>query len=434
MSEPRQTHDDIIDRASAILRERQIPAGPSDALMESTRTLLETPTPVVKRRPAPFRILRSPMFRVAASLLLAVGIGLVAMYMFSAAPQPAYGDVLGNLKTITTVRYTEDYVVETAMGNIQASADILLVDPAMMRVDATAGPAKGGSIIVDLPARKALLLAPNKKNAFALSFSSKERSQKCLEEFESRDLLKKFSEWTDRDAKIIGRTRLDGKSAIEFRVEKPNYTANVWVDDAGRLPMRIVFKQTRPGGKSVERTLHGFVFNQPVASAETFSLAAPEGYKTERFSIDIFDPNESDLIESLRAVANFRGGNFPDDLATANLLSGAQRLNFAALFKKSAAGTSKEKIEENINHILTIGRGLLFAGDPQAGSDWQYAGKGVMLNTSDRPILWYRPAGKIEYRVIYADLTVHDVRADDLPEVSSAPIVRDAASPRFRLP
>ena len=50
-------------------------------------------------------------------------------------------------------------------------------------------------------------------------------------------------------------------------------------------------------------------------------------------------------------------------------------------------------------------------------SDWHYAGKGVTIDTPDRPIYWYRPEPSAMYTVIYADLSIKQVPAADLPKV-----------------
>jgi hypothetical protein len=431
MSEPQNEHDDVVQRASMILREREMPAGPPDSLLDSTLALLDTPTPEIVRRPVLYRFFRSYALRVAASLLLAVGVTLMAIYVMTASPQVAFGDVLGNLKKIQTMRFKQDFTVETPLGHVQASMNVLLVDPAKMRVEATAGPLAGSYTVIDVPARKAIFVPAKFPKAIAVSFSSTERSQKCLEQFEDRDLLQLFRNWNEKDAVKIGDALIEGKKAAEFRIDKPQYSVNIWIDPATQYPIRIV-KRRQAAGRTVERVFHSFEYNTPVNPAE-LTLSAPGGYSTEKWSIDILDPDESDLVESLRSIASVRGGIFPDNLTAANLFSGA-RLDFGAALKKSAGGSLKEVIQDNLNHVLEIGRGLIFAGDPEAGSDWHYAGRGVSLNAPNRPILWYLPAGKANYRVIYADLSIKELPRESLPAISSTSISRDTTAPRFRLP
>ncbi len=55
-------------------------------------------------------------------------------------------------------------------------------------------------------------------------------------------------------------------------------------------------------------------------------------------------------------------------------------------------------------------------------SDWHYAGRGVSLGAADTPVFWYRPKDAKKYRVIYADLSVHE--ADTPPRVPVVPVAQ----------
>ena len=46
-----------------------------------------------------------------------------------------------------------------------------------------------------------------------------------------------------------------------------------------------------------------------------------------------------------------------------------------------------------------------------------YTGKGVKLGTPNRPILWYKPTGAENYRVIYADLSVKEMTPEEVKEL-----------------
>ncbi len=49
-------------------------------------------------------------------------------------------------------------------------------------------------------------------------------------------------------------------------------------------------------------------------------------------------------------------------------------------------------------------------------SDWHYAGADATFGDATTPVFWYRPEGSVTYRVVYADLSVLDVAAEDLPK------------------
>ena len=69
--------------------------------------------------------------------------------------------------------------------------------------------------------------------------------------------------------------------------------------------------------------------------------------------------------------------------------------------------------------IRQLQPGLTFVDSLPPEADLHYAGKGAKLDTPDRPILWYKPTGAANYRVIYADLGVEEMTPEEakgLPE------------------
>ena len=65
-------------------------------------------------------------------------------------------------------------------------------------------------------------------------------------------------------------------------------------------------------------------------------------------------------------------------------------------------------------------RGVTFYMALKPENDPHYVGGGVKLGTPGRPILWYKPTGADMYRVIYADLSVKDLTADEVKKLPPA--------------
>jgi hypothetical protein len=79
---------------------------------------------------------------------------------------------------------------------------------------------------------------------------------------------------------------------------------------------------------------------------------------------------------------------------------------------------SDEETTELMKQSVTIGRGVQFVLQLPASADAHYAGKGVKRDAKDTPIFWYKSEGAKKYRVIYANLSIHD--ADTAPQVAGA--------------
>ena len=72
------------------------------------------------------------------------------------------------------------------------------------------------------------------------------------------------------------------------------------------------------------------------------------------------------------------------------------------------------KLVSDIAMKLGGAYGFLLALPPDA---WHYAGKDVKLNAPSRPIFWYKLKTDAKCTVIYADLSIKEVPANEAPKV-----------------
>jgi hypothetical protein len=130
--------------------------------------------------------------------------------------------------------------------------------------------------------------------------------------------------------------------------------------------------------------------------------------------IDGSDPEEKDLFDMFRTWAEHADGRFP------STLDASAPDEFMSLQGKKMKESGQEPSEDQIlgiqKIIVKMSRGGSFVQQLPAGSDWHYAGQDAVLGEAGKAIFWYRPAGSATYRVIYADLSVLDVAAEDLPK------------------
>ena len=64
-------------------------------------------------------------------------------------------------------------------------------------------------------------------------------------------------------------------------------------------------------------------------------------------------------------------------------------------------------------------QGIMFLMRMAPDSDWHYAGQNVKYGAADKAIFCYKPTGKRTYRVIYGDLSVRDVAAENVPTTAT---------------
>ncbi len=140
-----------------------------------------------------------------------------------------------------------------------------------------------------------------------------------------------------------------------------------------------------------------------------FSMEIPEGYsEVAGGTLGIGSSSEKDLVETLRTWAEvILDGTFPRDFNGSVYGDDVEKNR-----EKFAKLTEEQKMEL----AMKMGPGFVFVQLLKPESDWRYVGKNVKIGDSESPVCWYRPEGSESYRVIYGDLSVKDVAAENLPK------------------
>jgi hypothetical protein len=198
---------------------------------------------------------------------------------------------------------------------------------------------------------------------------------------------------------------IEGRDCIVFVAKGDNDTITIWADPQTALPVRI--EHTTPNMKiTCDNMQFDVTFDESL-----FSMDIPEGYTTQDAgAIDFKNANESDFVESLRIWAEIiEGGQFPDSINLEDIVK---------IGPKFEKGMEKAGLtdEQQASVALKWGQGLVFIRFFKGRGQWHYAGQGVKLGDGDSPIFWYQPKDSETWRVIYGDLRVEDVSAENLPK------------------
>jgi hypothetical protein len=272
-----------------------------------------------------------------------------------------------------------------------------------------------------------------------------------------RRLVRDGNSGTGEKAEKLGSREIDGRKAVGFHVRVGSAEATLWADPETGYPIRI--ETNREGPRS---TLHcvmsNFRWNVDL-DPSLFSLEPPPGYSTQ--AVVAVLPVEEDLIRTLRTLAGHNKDVFPTKFGTEH---GVITVLGTGLMRKLDKD-EKEKLEAAIKKIEVkygnteqfqakygehippevLGdimdtyrplmkkprpgvleelqkryRGLAFYESLEPENDRHYVGGGVKLGTPNRPILWYKPWGAKEYRVIYADLSVKEMTAEEVKKLEKA--------------
>jgi len=201
----------------------------------------------------------------------------------------------------------------------------------------------------------------------------------------------------------LGNQNIEDQPATGFRFEQDGTVYSIWASADTGLPLRIDITNPRLLGQG-KVTLNEFKFDVEIPKPAM-------GMGGVLFREWKWTVSEDELVDALRRWAKRRDGRLP-----AYLVHQAWFFNTPEYFRNPDLDLETRQQIFKLNSQVII-RGVMFASQLPAGDDWHYLGREMTLDPEDdqTPICWYRPEGSQTYRVIYRDLSVQDVSADELP-------------------
>jgi outer membrane lipoprotein-sorting protein len=392
--------------------------------------------------------------KIAVAATAVVGMGIIVSWVVigGGSTSLALAEVAKALDSLRSATYEETVEVKNPIDgkrNTFRSKSMFLA-PSRQRSEISMPMGPGGKMgnsimIMDLQAMKALSLLPEQKQAVKADLSKIKRSRSDPSNmFEMvRQLVREGNGGGGGKAESLGKKEIDGRMAVGFRTRSNMADMTIWADPETARPIRIELYM--PSYDS-----HGVMSNfcYDVALDPTlFSLEPPAGY-TVISNMQAAMPVEQDLIDVLRLIAKHNNGVFPSVIGMSKEymealqaeskeeadklleMPEAQELmkKLKAKYGKDQSGYMKEWMQEWMKmsgslvqkHTLKAQQGPMFYMMLKPENDSHYAGKGVKLGTPDRPIFWYKPTGAEKYRVIYADLSIKELAADEVKKLPGA--------------
>ena len=156
-----------------------------------------------------------------------------------------------------------------------------------------------------------------------------------------------------------------------------------------------------------------------------FSLEAPEGYTLNKSEFKISMSLEENIVGMLRLYSKRAEGKFPDRLNDWGPIA-----QLATLGDKP--GELDAESQQLMNYVGTL-HGLTF--QLEKGKDYDYR-PGAKLGESNAIVFWNRDKVKGTYRAVYGDLSVKDLKAEDVPPPVKEvlPVPQPTAVPSVAVP
>jgi outer membrane lipoprotein-sorting protein len=311
----------------------------------------------------------------------------------------AYAKVVAEIKKARTVVFTQ--FTQDNQGNGETiKTDIAYKEPGHFRTTTI----DGYIAIVDGTSGKMISILPQGGYTLAeIKDLSKTGSQGP---FESIEAMKNLPAKADEE---LGTREIDGIDCDGYRVTQGDLTTLAWIDaKTGDL---VQIEQKYASAPGMNRIIKNIKFDIELDDS-LFSLTPPAGFK--QFGTELKSDSSAETEETFIIWLRWWAGANVDETFPP-IVAGSEIAKIT--MDMGRQGKLKGQAWEGLaNDPQLMFKALLFVSQLPGNSNWRYAGNGVKINTPDTPIFWYRPAGSENYRVIYADLTVRELPADQLPK------------------
>ncbi len=342
-------------------------------------------------------IMRSRMAKLTAAAVIAlvVILGILEIAGIRGGSSVVWADVVEPLLNARTAILD---IIVGADGN-----DTVIHDEVMgSRICRTVSNIDGPDIIIDLEQQKMLMLDHTQKTAVTIELAGLDAAENYLQVLQNS--VVRFQESADFSVENQGLQEIEGTEYIVFIAQGDNQTITIWADPETALPIRI--EQITP---NMQITCDNMQFDVELEEAK-FSMEVPDGYTIQDAGIDFTESSESGFVETLRIWAEIiEDGHFPEGIALEDVVKMGPKFDRGM---KRAGLTEEQQIEV----AMRWGQGYMFIRFFKGQGQWHYAGQGVKLGDGSKAIFWYQPQESETWRVIYGDLRVEDVAAENLPQ------------------
>lgn len=270
-----------------------------------------------------------------------------------------------------------------------------------------------------LPDEKVMISVMPPEKRYIRTILTDDGLEKMKKQQDPRDMVKDLmsGEYTNQGRKTIDGVAVEGIKFINppALLGDGNTTGMMWIDVKTQLPVRIQFEnEVIIGTKKMTESMVMYEFKWDVElDTSIFEPNVPPDYTMEA-EVTMPSGDEASAIEGLQIFAEYASGRYPSEMKS---LTVSQEL-WKAFREKSGNDPNKWPSEEQILQTsMNSNAPVIFYNQlDQTGKDPAYYGKDVTAGDANAVLMrWKISEG--QYRVIYGDLTIEDVNAQQLKEM-----------------
>jgi outer membrane lipoprotein-sorting protein len=347
-----------------------------------------------------------------AAIVLIVVLGLLPRLIPGAGGAVAFADVAETLTKVRSATWKSQWKYKGPGNQVRPVSMIgMFLAPSHERMEITAD-GEANVTIIDGEKNKMISLDPTAKIATVIDVRNAPSEGPYGRTFQGlQEIVAAAQRGEGGKVERLDGEEIDGRRTECFRIRRGSIEIKVWADPKTFLPVRV---EENAGNPETRIVMTDFQVDKDLDES-LFSLDVPAGYTVEQtMQVDATKKPITYVAEALKMAAEFNDGVFPAELRGEQGIDGITRQGMIAWEKEHANDPPEQKRAKVRNLAMTMGGafGVILS---LPSDSVHYAGKDVKLNTADRPIFWCPAIGKDKtgYQVIYADLTVREMSAEE---------------------
>ena len=335
----------------------------------------------------------------------AVIIGLFAWLTQGTSAAFAFEDLVENVLTCRTARYDGVFMLDE---KAQSTEKNFYMAPGKSRSETE------DRVMVQNSGR-VVILAKAAKTATVMGHESMDGAggMNIFEMF--RDALQS-PDSDPFEVRELGTRTVGDRTEVGFEVDVAigvgkNATFVVWADPSTKFPVEIEVPVPEGEGKFIYKN---YEFDIEL-DEELFSTEVPEGYEIQELNFDLGGDETADASDPEDILAGMTEGTFIAGLKnfvemTGKLPTGVDPISLSQDMTKYMQDNkiSNDKLQETMQELMmpVLQFPATLTASPESNAD--YDAKDAKVGDGTKPIFWYKPNGKDDYRVIYADYSVKE--------------------------
>ncbi len=427
--------------------DEQVVESAKESLLEAVAnegTQPATPGPTVRLDLIWSTIMKSRLTKLAAAAVIIIAILAGLPFINNGGPGIALADVLEQVEKVPAFIYkmkmtvTGEMMPGTPARDMEQEAIIIISKDLGMKMEMTMTDSNSGEqttqIMYLLPEEKAVfMIMPELKKYIRMELTDELLDKMKMQNNDPRLMIRQMvgAEYTK-----LGPSVIDGVAVEGFKTTDPailggmmgDVKVTLWVDSATKFPILIEMDMSMGEQMRMKGSIYGIEWDVPVV-AEDFVPDIPHDFEPlVAGGMKMPSMNEEGAIEGLKIFAEL-AGKYPEELNMMTLMQLASELRDA---QSPAAEKIRKKLEqaksdeERVAALMEIMQpiqsvGLFYMMLVADGNDPAYYGDKVTPEFPHAVLMRWR-VEEDKYRVIFGDLTVEDVTADELAELEAAPL------------